>query len=772
MSETLLRWPADMAAICARIAGARADLKIVLKTRNERELIESWILHHLPIAGPQGLVIFDNGSSDPDVLDVYARYGHLVQVFGWDLNHNALHNARLLRPLYDSIRSSCRHYAFLDTDEFAYWTDGRRLDTDSLVARLANDGDGLVYPGMWWRHLPGLTGVYEPQVDLFWGKPLIGAAVDVDGVINHNDQFFRDNPGLRLRGGFVVCHHAMTDPQRRIRVNVDKCVAYRWVANEQEIDAIIASGHFAEFPRKFRRYLHEIVRCRAADRHPVGTVEPHMVTVGIDGRIHFGSPETEHALSRFAAGVDLPGASPPSGPDQSSPHPRHPESVDVMKQESPDSRGMPSARHTCVACPLLCDDILITADAVAGACEHGSAAIRAAMAEDQARDSSRPPAEAWENRGPLGRGEAMERAAAVLVSARRALVTGLANGTLEAITAACDLAERLGAAVDAGLPESARAAGPTIARAGEVTAVWEELRDRADLVIFWGCDPAESHPRFLERFVTPTLSDRRHRRTIAIGPDTVIHGDSTHRHVPFARDRAAEIARWLQMRLAGRHAPPDDSPLSAACLAIEEAIRSADCVAIVTEDAADPVGLEAWSVVHLVRTIAHEKPAFQIPLGAGLAAGGANVAGAATACTWRYGAAGAIARADRAGSLFLPAESDARRLIDRGEVDAVLALGRLSDPFERAIAGRGDALSLVRMCDAAEAMPQTAHRAIQIRCACGTGATTGAMLRGDGRRVMLTPHRQAAVPQMRELLVELTRVVRQSRAGDAAGGTP
>ena len=71
-----------------------------------------------------------------------------------------------------------------------------------------------------------------------------------------------------------------------------------------------------------------------------------------------------------------------------------------------------------------------------------------------------PPAEASENDTPLGRGAAMMRAATTLMSARRVLVTGLANATLEAITAACDLAETLGAAVDAGLPESARAAGP------------------------------------------------------------------------------------------------------------------------------------------------------------------------------------------------------------------------------------------------------------------------------------------------------------------------
>ena len=442
-----------------------------------------------------------------------------------------------------------------------------------------------------------------------------------------------------------------------------------------------------------------------------------------------------------------------------------------MKRASLVSLGVDSQRCTCTVCPLLCDDIQITADDVEPACGHGRETILEALTNEERPGAQ--PAEASENNAPLDRMTATTRAASMLSSARRVLVTGLANATLEATTAACDLGEMLGAAVDAGLPESAQAAGPTIARAGEVTAAFEELRDRADLVIFWCCDPATSHPRFIERFVAAPLPDGRQRRTIAIGSGSVIPGASTHRHLPLARDLAAELARCLHLRIAGRHAPDTlDGPLASDSSQLHDAIRSATCVAIVTGDADDSVGLEAWSIVHLVRTIAHEKHAFQIPLGSGITAGGANGAGAAAACTWRDGAAGAIARADRMGSLFLPGESDARRLISRGEVDAVVILGRLSDSLEQAIADRGDAVSLVRISDAAEMPRKPTGHSIHIRCASGTTATTGTMLREDGRRVVLAPFRQATLPQMRELLVDLEQAVRQSLALPAAGGRP
>ena len=305
MTEPLLRWPADAAAIRERIAGTRADLKIILKTRNERELLERWILHHLPIAGPQGLVIFDNGSSDPDVLAVYARYGHVVQIFGWDLNHNRIHNATFLRPLYEAIRGSCRYYAFLDTDEFAFWTDGVRLDAAGLATRLAND-DGQIYPGMWWEHCPGATGVYMPKVDLAWGKPLVGVAIDLEGRINHNVQLVQANPGLRLRGGFVVCHHWLDDRERRIRVNIDKCVAYGWVAGVEDIDAIIASDRIEDLSGHFRLWVRQIARLRTVEQEPVDRLGPKAVAVEPDGRLRFGSPEIEHALRDFAGSLDIP----------------------------------------------------------------------------------------------------------------------------------------------------------------------------------------------------------------------------------------------------------------------------------------------------------------------------------------------------------------------------------------------------------------------------------------------------------------------------------
>lgn len=272
-----------------------------------------------------------------------------------------------------------------------------------------------------------------------------------------------------------------------------------------------------------------------------------------------------------------------------------------------------------------------------------------------------------------------ERTTATLVAARRVLVTGFAAAPVETAALACDLAEALGAAVDPGDIDCGQVAGPTIARIGAVTADPGELRDRADLVVFWFCPP-EQAAAFRVAYVTPAIATGRTRRVLIVGPQAA----APEGHVAVPRDDAFDLARLLHAAAAGIacRAP---AALAAACDTLRTALDAAGCIAFVTcHD--DPTGLEPWSLAALVRALAHVKPAFAVPLGPDGAA----------VCTWRYGAAGAIARADRAGAAFLPAECDALRLVARGEVDAVVAAGPLPAAVEAAIAVRGDAITVIR----------------------------------------------------------------------------
>ena len=260
----------------------------------------------------------------------------------------------------------------------------------------------------------------------------------------------------------------------------------------------------------------------------------------------------------------------------------------------------------------------------------------------------------------------LDRIAALLAGSRRVLVTGLHGASVEASAAACDIAEAVGAAVDFGAADLDRPAGPTIARAGAVTADPEEMRDRADLVILWGCAPESA-------------------------PSALLPSRATVVRMPPTGATSLDAARLLNHLVRGGPPPATSDTWTGACVAAGVAIENASCVAIVTDDFADPLGLDAWALAHLVREIAHVKPAFEIQLRT------VDNAAAAAVCTWRYGAAGTIARADRAGGRFLPAEASARRLIERREVDCVLAVGRIASAVEDVLAGCGDDVHVIRI---------------------------------------------------------------------------
>jgi hypothetical protein len=274
----------------------------------------------------------------------------------------------------------------------------------------------------------------------------------------------------------------------------------------------------------------------------------------------------------------------------------------------------------------------------------------------------------------------LDRAAAAIASARRTLVTGLVDATAVVAKAACDVAEAAGAAIDPGSWETSRVAGPLVARIGAVTAAAEELRDRADLVVLWFCDPERIAPGLVARLIGPPLPGGS-RRTIAVGPHAVVPPGESHRHVDLTAAAAVDLARLVEALIRGvalDEAAGDPAALAAA-REVAAAVSAAHTVGIVSDWRDDALGLASWSTASLVRAIAHVKPAFELPLGE-------RDDPALAVCAWRYGAAGAIEQADRAGARFLPAEADAERLIARHDVDCVVVVGHATGAVAGALA--------------------------------------------------------------------------------------
>ena len=96
--------------------------------------------------------------------------------------------------------------------------------------------------------------------------------------------------------------------------------------------------------------------------------------------------------------------------------------------------------------------------------------------------------------------EAIDKAADILVKAKRPLLYGFSSTECEAQSKGVELAEILGGVLD---NTASVCHGPTLLAkqdVGQPGSTLGEFKNRADLVIFWGSNPVHAHPRHLGRY--------------------------------------------------------------------------------------------------------------------------------------------------------------------------------------------------------------------------------------------------------------------------------
>jgi formylmethanofuran dehydrogenase subunit B len=96
--------------------------------------------------------------------------------------------------------------------------------------------------------------------------------------------------------------------------------------------------------------------------------------------------------------------------------------------------------------------------------------------------------------------EAIDRAAEILVEAKKPLLYGWATCTCEAIEKGIALAEEVGGIIDG---TTSVCHGPSVLAIQEVgypTNTLGDVKNRADIIIYWGANPMHAHPRHLSRY--------------------------------------------------------------------------------------------------------------------------------------------------------------------------------------------------------------------------------------------------------------------------------
>jgi hypothetical protein len=216
-------------------------LKIIVKTKNEGNLLDAWLQYHAALVGWENLVVLDNGSDCVATLAVYEKYKDKPYVlFDVEGNPNILHDIKLNQSFYDLIRVTTKFVCFLDTDEFITYFDpeANRFNFQALLQVLQSYESNTALGGLWLSNSPRAEDLQQPDIknfkhfklnpydlssNILHGKAIVNAKSNIfnrspePGVnLCHN----KDVPGVKVYPNLIILHLDKTDLVQRIARNL------------------------------------------------------------------------------------------------------------------------------------------------------------------------------------------------------------------------------------------------------------------------------------------------------------------------------------------------------------------------------------------------------------------------------------------------------------------------------------------------------------------------------------------------------------------------
>jgi formylmethanofuran dehydrogenase subunit B len=410
---------------------------------------------------------------------------------------------------------------------------------------------------------------------------------------------------------------------------------------------------------------------------------------------------------------------------------------------------------TCTHCGCLCDDITLTVEEgriieAKNACNLGESWFFSHRLEQV-------PACLIEGKpAPIEGG--VERAAQILAEAKYPIICGLADITSEAQRVAVAIGDWIGGCVDTATGTRGGSWGIAFQEVGEVTCTLGEIKNRSDLIIFWGCDPAESHPRHFTRYSLMPAGiflprGREDRFCVLIDSRETMSVEAADLFIQI-KPRKDFVALWALRALAkGVDLDPAEVeaetgvPL-AMWQELMDRMKRAKYGALLfgTELPMTPDDhLTSHALLALARDMnAHARFVCQPMRGAG------NVTGADNVVTWRTGYPFAVNLA-RGYPRFNPGEYTTADTLARGEADAALIIA--SDPMSNVTQAAREHLTRIPsvVLDHKET-PTTRAATVVFRTATYGINTPGTVYRMDDVPIPLRPAFASHLPSDEQIL--------------------
>jgi formylmethanofuran dehydrogenase subunit B len=325
----------------------------------------------------------------------------------------------------------------------------------------------------------------------------------------------------------------------------------------------------------------------------------------------------------------------------------------------------------CTVCGCVCDDLRLTFDGQRLTRAERACALAQpwfeAIANSPARETT------LVNGKPASLPIAIEQAATILRSSRAPLLWGLARSSTQGVRAAVQLAELTGATIDSAT--SLRNAASVIAfqQVGQSTCSLGEVRNRADLVIFWGANPVVNQPRHLERYSVEAKGmfiprGRSDRHVVYIGAEDNETSRLADSILKCRHDSHLELIRAMQQVLNGAELPAslDVGPTHAQLLQLLQQMKECRYGALFYGPELAKQGAETVAALFSLVTALNQRTRFTVS--------GLGSPGPEATLTWLTGYPFAIDFSQKYPR-YSPDQFTATARLERGEVDTCVLVG-------------------------------------------------------------------------------------------------
>ncbi len=338
----------------------------------------------------------------------------------------------------------------------------------------------------------------------------------------------------------------------------------------------------------------------------------------------------------------------------------------------------------CPFCGTLCDDLEVVVEDnkiknVRHACRIGSSKF---LAMNELKRPNRPMIRKDGSFEEVDMAAAIEECGRILSRSKRPLLYGWSSTGCEAHFVGIELAEELGGVIDS---TSSVCHGPSVIAIQDVgypSATLGDVKNRADLIIYWGANPMHAHPRHLSRYsVFPRGYFRERgqqdRELIVVDVRKTDTAKLANRFVQVRYGEDFELLSALRLVINGKELEADE----VAGVSKEDILELADRMKTcqygtlffgmgLTQSYGTHRNIDAG--ISLVRDLNHHTKFSIVAM-----RGHYNVTGIGEVLTWQTGYPFAV-DFSRGYPRYNPGETTANDVLQREEADAALIIA--SDP--------------------------------------------------------------------------------------------